>query len=277
MHYYQHNIKDFNNATRHLTRVERALYRDAIELYYDNEHPLTSDISLLKRRLIIVSNDEIEALTYILNEFFYLDGDLFRNNRCDEEIDKYHNNNSLKAKAGKASAEARRKKKRTLKTKKSTDVEQVLNTCTTEAQQNSTNKEPLTINQEPLTKNHNKTPLSDDDKSPREIEIDLIFKYWQEIWKHPQSKLDAKRKSIINNVLKTGYSVDNCKLAILGCSLTPHNQGKNDRNQKFDGLHIIYDSKNIDRFITNAGEPPKPPSGNQINFDSITYESKGEL
>ena len=42
MHYYSHNIGDFNNSTRHLTRVERSLYRDLIELYYDSEQPLQS-------------------------------------------------------------------------------------------------------------------------------------------------------------------------------------------------------------------------------------------
>ena len=52
MHYYQHNIADFNNATRHLTRVERSLYRDMIEMYYDKEQPLPLDENQLFRRVL---------------------------------------------------------------------------------------------------------------------------------------------------------------------------------------------------------------------------------
>ena len=154
MHYYQHNIKQFNNATRHLTRVERSLYRDAIELYYDNEGPLVADLALLYRRLLAVKLEEKEALDYILKEFFYLDGDLYRHDRCDEEIEAYHSNTSAKARAGRASAEARRKKREKAKERNSTGVEQVLNTCLTEGQHNPTNQEPVTSNQEPITKRH---------------------------------------------------------------------------------------------------------------------------
>ena len=110
MHYYQHNIKDFNNATRHLTDVERSLYRDAIELYYSSEKPLPSDFETLFRRLMAVSDEKKSALKYVVSEFFYLDDGDFRNKRCDEEIAKYHSKNASQSIAGKASAEARRKK-----------------------------------------------------------------------------------------------------------------------------------------------------------------------
>ena len=42
MNYYQHHIGDFNNATRHLSLVERAIYRDLLDMYYDTEQPPTS-------------------------------------------------------------------------------------------------------------------------------------------------------------------------------------------------------------------------------------------
>ncbi len=149
MHYYQHNIKQFNNATPHLTRVERALYRDAIELYYDQEAPLTADFAVLARRLMARSEDEKLALKSILDEFFYLDGDIYRHDRCDEEIESYHSGKSAKARAGRASAEARRRKRGAAKEHNPTPVKQPLNTSATEAEQNPTNQEPLTSNQEP--------------------------------------------------------------------------------------------------------------------------------
>lgn len=149
MNYYPHHIGDFNSATRHLTRVERSLYRDLIELYYDTEQPLPADdFDRLARRVIAVSEEEKAALGYVLEEFFELDGDAYRHSRCDEEIEKYQANSSAKAKAGKASAEARRRKAESARSKNpagieqgSTGVEQVLN-------MRATNQEPRTKNQE---------------------------------------------------------------------------------------------------------------------------------
>ena len=71
MHYYSHNIGDFNNSTRHLTRVERALYRELIELYYDTEQPLQSvDFDRLSKRVLAHSEEEKTSLSYVLSEFF---------------------------------------------------------------------------------------------------------------------------------------------------------------------------------------------------------------
>ena len=161
MHYYDHNIKDFNNATRHLTRVERSLYRDLIELYYDDEQPIdASSFDRLARKVQAHSNEEKEALQYILDEFFFLVDGVYRNTRCDREIENYRAVNSAKSKAGKASAESRRRKKEELeKAAKSTQPQQnsthvptsvnhMLNTC-------ATNQEPVTSNYKPLSKKHN--------------------------------------------------------------------------------------------------------------------------
>lgn len=137
MNFYPHHISDFNNATRHLTRVERSVYRDLIELYYDTENVLTKDFEKLSRRILANSDEEKTALRDVLVEFFTLNDDGYFHDRCDAEIAKYRANTSAKAKAGIASAAARKQK--------STRVEQPLNTRTTDEQ--------LTNNQEPLTNN----------------------------------------------------------------------------------------------------------------------------
>ena len=136
MNFYPHHISDFNNATRHLTRVERSVYRDAIELYYDKEQPLPDDIELLNRKLLCVADEEKRALSTILGEFFTLSDDGYRHSRCDAEIEKYRKNTSAKAKAGIASAAKRQQKP--------TGVQQKLTRVH--------NQEPLTNNQEPRTK-----------------------------------------------------------------------------------------------------------------------------
>ena len=176
MHYYQHNIKDFNNATRHLTRVERCSYRDAIELYYDTEKPLISDLNQLARKLLCLTNDEKDALKYVLDEFFYLVDGFYHHTRCDFEIDKFHNTASAKARAGKASADSRRKKKESKIEQKATGVEQVLNSVKPVFEHNSTNQQPTTINHKPITKIKDLSSNDDDIKF-----LTAITNHWNEI------------------------------------------------------------------------------------------------
>ena len=85
-----------------------------------------------------------------------------------------------------------------------------------------------------------------------------IFEYWKTVMQHPYAKLDSNRKKLICKALNLGYSLEALCEAIRGCSLTPHNQGHNDRGQRYDGLHIILrNSDQIDRFIHNAKNPPR--------------------
>lgn len=149
MNHYPHHIGDFDRATRHLTRIERSVYRDLIELYYDTEEQLTLDKQALCRKIIARSNEEATAVEQVLNEFFNETPTGWYHARCEAELDKYRANNSQKAQAGKASAAAKAlKRQQALNARcneKSTDVETPLNVTST--------------NQEPITKNHK--PLSD--------------------------------------------------------------------------------------------------------------------
>lgn len=88
MNFYQHHIGDFNNATRHLTRVERSIYRDLLELYYDSEKPLMVDFDKLARRCLVDDADKA-AMRDVLNEFFELQDDGYHNTRADREIEAY--------------------------------------------------------------------------------------------------------------------------------------------------------------------------------------------
>ncbi len=101
-------------------------------------------------------------------------------------------------------------------------------------------------NTEPAILGHNLKPDTTDT-------IREVFEFWQTTLDHPQAKLDDRRRKLIGTALKTGYAVNDLKTAILGCSLTPHNMGDNDRGQRYDGLHVILrNADQIDRFIHNA-------------------------
>ena len=149
MNFYPHHIGDFDKATRHLTRLERSIYRDLLDLYYDTEKELPLDTSWICRKVIARSNEESTAVEQVLNEFFTETPTGWYHERCEEEISKYHANTSQKSQAGKASAASKAIKKQQAlnggSTAVATPVER-LNHGT------STNQEPLTINQEPKKK-----------------------------------------------------------------------------------------------------------------------------
>lgn len=160
---YQHHIRDFNNATRHLTRVERSIYRDLIELYYEEEAALPKDVAWIARKVLARTNEELTAVEQVLNEFFTESQQGYYHERCEAEIEKFKANSSSKALAGKASAEARARKKREFINNSSTDAEQTLNSVESEGQQNPTNHKPLTINHKP---NINTTANAVDSSEP---------------------------------------------------------------------------------------------------------------
>lgn len=142
MKHYPHHIGDFDKATRHLTRIERSVYRDLIDLYYDTEQPLPLDQASICRKIIARSNEESTAVEQVLNEFFTEIPTGWYHERCEEEISKYHANNSQKALAGKASAAAKALKKQQALNGDSTDV-----ATDVERTNNGTSTNQSTINQ----------------------------------------------------------------------------------------------------------------------------------
>lgn len=160
MRFYPYHIGDFNNATRYASRLERSVYRDLLDMYYEQESAIDgTDLDKLQRRLNVRSTDEQTALDFVLTEYFENQDGFYFNNRCEQEIKKYQDKLENAIKAGKASAEARRKKS-TKKQRKgvdsngvqgnSTDVQRTFNDGSTNVQPTK-NQEPRTSNQEPVT------------------------------------------------------------------------------------------------------------------------------
>lgn len=145
MKHYPHHVGDFDRATRHLTRIERSVYRDLLDLYYDTEKQIPLDTAWVCRKIIAHSNDESTAVEQVLNEFFTETPTGWYHSRCEAEIEAYQANTSQKALAGKASAEAKRLKKLQALNGLPTAVEQPLNTVATDGSGTPTNQS--TINQ----------------------------------------------------------------------------------------------------------------------------------
>jgi uncharacterized protein YdaU (DUF1376 family) len=151
MKHYPHHIGDFDRATRHLTRIERSVYRDMLDLYYDTEQRLTLDMAALCRRIIARCNEESTAVEQVLNEFFTKTETGWYHDRCESELEAYRANNSQRAQAGKASAESKRLKRQQALNGTATPVERPLNSVETNGNGASTNQSTnQPINQEPV-------------------------------------------------------------------------------------------------------------------------------
>lgn len=140
MNYYPHHIADFNNATRHLNRVERSIYRDLLDIYYDTEAPLTLVEHDLARKVIARTEEEIAALRQVLSEFFIKTEAGWRHERCEAVLAEYRAKIEKCAAAGLASAKSRKEKaekrqaKPAAKPMNSTGVQQPLNGRSTDEQ-----------------------------------------------------------------------------------------------------------------------------------------------
>jgi uncharacterized protein YdaU (DUF1376 family) len=86
MHYYNFNIGDYIKHTMHLTVEEDITYRRLLDMYYDTESPIPTDIQWVSRRLRMPAN----FVESVLDEFFQLTEDGYRNYRADAEIAEYH-------------------------------------------------------------------------------------------------------------------------------------------------------------------------------------------
>jgi uncharacterized protein YdaU (DUF1376 family) len=89
MNYYEHHIGDYAEATAHLTFIEDATYSRLIRKYYATEKPLPIDLKLVQRLINARSKEEKNAVISVLNEFFTLTDQGWRQERCDHEIARF--------------------------------------------------------------------------------------------------------------------------------------------------------------------------------------------
>lgn len=156
MHYFPLHIKDFSNASRHLSDDEELIHFRALTWYYSNEKPLPLNKTKIYRLLRATTKKMKIAVDSVLEDFFTEEEDGFHQRRCDREIAFYHSKQATAAKAGKASAEARRKidvSKTTVNPNDNRHLTVVEHVDENKVNECSTDVQP-TINHQPKTKNH---------------------------------------------------------------------------------------------------------------------------
>lgn len=254
MHYYQFNIGDYKSHTDHLDLLEDLAFRRMIDWCYLHESPLPLDINTIAKKILMRTHTD--SIANVLEEYFHKTDDGYINKRIFSEIEAFKD----KSDKARKSAEARWKKKQT-------QSESNANALQTQSESNA-KQETININQEPLTNNQVKETLS-----ANANELFEIFSYWKKVMRKTDSaKFTAKRMKAVKSRLKEGYTVDEIKQAIYGCSVTPHNMGKNDNCKVYDCLELICRSgENVERFAGNAQQqaPQQYSSVTQRNINNI--------
>jgi len=96
---------------------------------------------------------------------------------------------------------------------------------------------------------HSETPKETIKETIKE-NISNIFTFWKETLNHPKAKFTPDRKVKIGARLKEGYTVKQCKEAILGCKASAYHMGANHNGR--NGEPIIYDA--IGLIFKNGGK-----------------------
>jgi hypothetical protein len=99
---------------------------------------------------------------------------------------------------------------------------------------------------------------SSPDDLPAPDPVQLVFDHWRRVYDHPRSKLDPKRRKVIQRAL-TLYPPDVLCEAIAGYRNSAFHMGDNDQHRKFDDVELfLRDAKHIDAGLAFGRTTPHP-------------------
>lgn len=87
-------------------------------------------------------------------------------------------------------------------------------------------------------------------------QVKRIFEFWKKVMKHPQSKLDNKRKVRILARLREGFEPEQIRDAILGALKDDFLMGRDKHaGRKYDGIEtVLRDAAQVERLIELCGQ-----------------------
>lgn len=182
MHYYKRNIGDYHKKAGRLTMLQHGAYTLLLDACYDREKFPTLDEAV--EWLWASSDDEINAIKFVLAKFFTLSDGVYVQHRIKSELNDY----AEKALTNKRIAIEREQKRRLNSTNRAHDVDESKTTLHL-----TTNQEPLTINQ---------TDKDVGDKSPVPLQ-QVLDAYHELLPMMPRVQIYTdKRKSMVRTFWK---------------------------------------------------------------------------
>jgi uncharacterized phage protein (TIGR02220 family) len=188
MNYYKRHIGDYYKKAGRLSILQHGTYTLLIDACYDREKFPTEEEAI--EWVWASTQEEIDAVKFILSRFFTLHDNVFIQTRIQEELDNYH----AKCKTNKQIAIARETERKEKSTKRVQDVDE----STPNHKPITNNQEPVTINQEPRTK---------DIMSGKPDDAAQVIDYLNKQTGRNYQDVQANRK-LINARLKEGHTLN---------------------------------------------------------------------
>lgn len=263
MHYYERNIGDYYRKAGRLNILQHGVYNLLMDACYDRESFPTLEEAI--EWVWAESEEEIDAVKFVLKKFFKLNEDgVYIQNHIKEELEKYRAFLAKQAENGKKGG----RPKKNPKNDSGNNGNDFDNSgFKNESQENPNESElnpekPKETQTKPKPSNHlthepsnqennicppNGEPMSaEKPKENLKNEIQEVFEFWKVTFnKNNRTVLDNPRKSKIQARLKEGYTVEDIKTAIVGCSKSQfHIEGNHT-----DLTLICRDATKLDHFL----------------------------
>ncbi|MCM2546174.1 YdaU family protein [Burkholderia glumae] len=108
MHQYLHHIGDFRSGTYSMTRLQRAIYRELLDVYYDKEKPLPLDVAAVCQLVGAFEDAEREIVEWLLRFKFEKTDDGYVHDVCERVIAEYRAKADVARENGKAGGRPRK-------------------------------------------------------------------------------------------------------------------------------------------------------------------------
>lgn len=263
MHYYERNIGDYYRKAWKLNILQHGVYTLLIDACYDREAFPTLEQAI--EWVWAETEEEIEAVNLVLKRFFTCsENGIYIQNHIQEDLEKYKAFLAKQAENGKKGGRPK-KNQNSDSGNNGNDLDN--SGFENESQENPNEselnpKKPKESQRKPKPSNHltnepsnqenNICPPSGEPVSaekPKENfkdEIQEVFEFWKVTFnKNNRTILDNQRKSKIQARLKEGYTVEDIKTAIVGCSKSQfHIEGNHT-----DLTLICRDATKLDHFL----------------------------
>ena len=185
MNYYERHIGDYLKDTAHLSLLEHGVYSRLLDVYYTREGAIP--LAQVERLIGVRSKEEKAALANVLQEFFFVDGDVLRHSRCEREIARYQDK---QAKA-KRSADARWNAQRPQSEGNANASPDAMRTHS----EGNALQSPVTSNQTPVTKKDRKPA-----QAPEFVLPDWINRQHWDVWhstaKRKKATVEQKQMAV---------------------------------------------------------------------------------
>ena len=180
MHYFKFNIKDYHYATMHLNFTRQGAYLHLLCKYYETERPLPSNLDDVAELCMAKNEGEINAIKYVLENFFTKTEDGYIQKRAQLEIEAYQAEGQRKSKVSRDYQASKRKK---------SEQKDDVNLTSSTKQETETNKYETVYTSEKFLEFWDVWP-----KSKRKQSKPACFRKWKE------SKLDMIADKVIEHV-----------------------------------------------------------------------------